>query len=104
MYDVVPAEICCIEQSERWSVKPSPTFLQFPTEQLRVDGDLCINSVRAGLMTRNRSLLIVCAGALTACFNQTLPANAPVPQSGSVQSVDRVWFTGTSNIRRFTCT
>lgn len=54
-------------------------------------------------MTRNRALLIGCSLVLGACVNQTPPANPPAPQSGSPRNADRVWFTGSSNLRRFTC-
>lgn len=54
-------------------------------------------------MTQSRSLLFGCTLVLAGCVNQTPPANPPSPRSGSASKVDRVWITGTSNIRRFTC-
>jgi hypothetical protein len=39
---------------------------------------------------------------LVGCVNPTRPADPPAP-STAPSGVDRVWFTGESNIRRFTC-
>lgn len=54
-------------------------------------------------MRRNCSILIGCSLVLAACVNQTPPANPPAPRSGLSRTADRVWFTGSSNIRRFMC-
>ena len=58
---------------------------------------------KADFMMPSRLLIVVCSLALSACSVQAPPGNAPVPQSGPGRA-DRVWFTGSSNIRRFTCT
>lgn len=52
-------------------------------------------------MTNNRSILIACCVALTANAGQSRVAGQPAPESGA--SPDHVWFTGSSNIRNFTC-
>lgn len=49
----------------------------------------------------NRSILIACCVALTAYAGQSQVAGQPAPGSGA--SPDHVWFTGTSNIRNFSC-
>ncbi len=54
-------------------------------------------------MTRNHMLLLGCSLVLIGCFNPAPPATPPAPQSGSAQVADRVWFTGSSNIRNFSC-
>jgi YceI-like domain len=54
-------------------------------------------------VTRNRFLLAACSLVLVACFNQAPPANSPAPQQISARTADRLWFSGTSNIRDFTC-
>jgi len=54
-------------------------------------------------VTRNHSLLFGCSLVLIGCINQAPPANPPAPQSGSAHVADRVWFTGSSNIRDFSC-
>lgn len=52
-------------------------------------------------MIYNRSLLVACCVSLTACAGHSPVAGPPIPESGVSQ--DRVWFTGSSNIRNFTC-
>lgn len=51
-------------------------------------------------MFNHRSLLVACCISLTACANQSRVGTL-YPVNG--QSQDRVWFTGSSNIRHFTC-
>jgi hypothetical protein len=53
-------------------------------------------------MVRNQFLLLGSALALTACATGPQPTLAPAPD-GTAAPVDHVWFTGASNIRRFTC-
>lgn len=53
-------------------------------------------------MVRNHLLLLGSVLALSACATQPPPTLAPAPD-GTVAPVDHVWFTGTSNIRRFSC-
>lgn len=53
-------------------------------------------------MVRNHLLLLGSVLALCACATQPPPTVAPAPD-GTVSPVDHVWFTGVSNIRRFTC-
>ena len=52
-------------------------------------------------MIYNRSLLIACCVSLTACAGHSPEAGPPIPLPGVSQ--DHVWFTGSSNIRNFTC-
>lgn len=54
-------------------------------------------------MSRNLLVFFGCSIVLLGCVNQSPPANAPTPQSGTAQVADRVWFTGSSNIRAFSC-
>lgn len=51
-------------------------------------------------MTSNRATLVACCIALTACANQPRVSSIN-PLAPELQ--DRVWFTGSSNIRNFTC-
>lgn len=52
-------------------------------------------------MLYNRPSLIACCVALAACAGQSRVSDPVSPQSAPSQ--DRVWFTGSSNIRNFTC-
>ncbi len=56
-------------------------------------------------MIRASILILGSSLALTACINSAPPASAPVPKSsaGSVTNMDKIWVTGSSNIRGFTC-
>lgn len=56
-------------------------------------------------MIRASILILGSSLALTACMNSAPPASAPVPKSsaGAVTSTDKIWVTGSSNIRSFTC-
>jgi hypothetical protein len=51
------------------------------------------------------SILLVSSLVLSACVNSMPPATAPVPTSAAGQTIpaDKVWLTGSSNIRAFTC-
>lgn len=55
-------------------------------------------------MTRYLVLLIGSL-SLSACVNSAPPATAPAPRSSAGETVpaDKVWLTGSSNIRAFTC-
>jgi len=50
-------------------------------------------------------ILLVSALALSACVNSPPPAGAPAPKASISQTIpaDKVWLTGSSNIRAFTC-
>jgi hypothetical protein len=85
------------------SAKPARSFLQFPTPAPACHCDVEGNFDGPGFVTHNRSLLFGCTLVLAGCVNQIPPANPPSPQTGSASDIDRVWFTGSSNIRRFTC-
>lgn len=56
-------------------------------------------------MTRVSILLCCSSLALTACVNTVPPAGAPAPKSAANAALapDKLWVTGTSNIRSFTC-
>jgi hypothetical protein len=51
------------------------------------------------------SIVLVSSLALAACVNSAPPASAPLPKStiGETILADKVWLTGSSNIRGFTC-
>lgn len=59
------------------------------------------SSQSGGTVIYNRSVLIACCVSLTACAGHSPVAGPPVPELSG--SHDRVWFTGSSNIRNFTC-
>ena len=56
-------------------------------------------------MIRGSGLLLCSSLALTACMSSAPPASAPVPKStsGAAAATDKIWVTGSSNIRNFTC-
>ena len=54
-------------------------------------------------MIRGSVLLLCSSLALTACMNSAPPASAPVPKSSVGDATDKIWVTGSSNIRNFTC-
>jgi polyisoprenoid-binding protein YceI len=56
-------------------------------------------------MIRASILLLGSSLALTACVNTVPPARTPAPTSraGAAIAPDKIWVTGTSNIRSFTC-
>jgi len=49
--------------------------------------------------------LLVTSLALTACVNTAPPTTAPAPSSAAGETIppDKLWLTGSSNIRAFTC-
>ena len=52
------------------------------------------------------TVLVLCSSlALVACVNSAPPASAPAPKAsvGAVAATDKIWVTGSSNIRNFTC-
>src|SRR6266511_1948384 len=56
-------------------------------------------------MVRASILILGSSLALSACMNSAPPASAPTPKSsdGTALTADKIWVTGTSNIRNFTC-
>jgi len=55
-------------------------------------------------MTRY-AILLVTSLALIGCVNPAPPATAPIPRASAGETVpsDKLWLTGSSNIRAFTC-
>jgi polyisoprenoid-binding protein YceI len=61
---------------------------------------------REGVQVIRASILVVCSSlALTACATSAPPASAPVPtaSAATVTTPDKIWVTGSSNIRDFVC-
>lgn len=54
-------------------------------------------------MSLNRFSLFAVPVILAACFAPAPHGNPPVPKLPATGAADRVWVTGSSNIRRFTC-
>ena len=55
-------------------------------------------------MTRALILVLGSSLALTACATSAPPASAPIPKSSvAIATPDKVWVTGSSNIRDFVC-
>jgi hypothetical protein len=50
-------------------------------------------------------VLLIGSLSLSACVNSPPPATAPAPRSSAGESLaaDKIWLTGSSNIRAFTC-